>query len=193
LKLDKILFVIVLAMCAVVVALMLTPQVEGQTRVAHPSFQTMRHGGAGAERHAAVLWLGWGFGALSILSFVALAAFGARKAGSLRGLGWPLICGVGAYLGLWTWLVVAYRDYASEVAPPLVAAFPLPTAIMMYLLWPVPAVFSVFFVAGFGAWVYSEDDLDEYRRLLSSTSPSRCSTSRSPTASTEGRCPCSYP
>jgi len=166
LKLDKILFAIVLALCAVVVALMLTPQVEGQTGTAHPSFETMRHGGAGAERHARVLWLGWGFGALSILSFVALIAFGARKAGGLRGLGWPLICGLAVYLGLWTWLVVAYRDYVSEAAHPLVAAFPLPTAIMLYALWPVPALFGVYFVAGFDAWIYSEDDLEEYRRLL---------------------------
>ncbi len=165
-KLDKILFAIVLATCAVVVALMLTPQVAGQTGVAHPSFETMRHGGDGAERHAGVLYLGWAFGMLTILSFVALIAFGARKAGGLRGLGWPLICGGTAYVGLWTWLVVAYRDYASEASPSLVAAFPLPTAIMMYALWPVPVVFSVLFVVGFNSWVYSEEDLEEYQRLL---------------------------
>ncbi len=163
-KLDKLVFGVVIAMCAVVVALTLVP--EGGGAVVHPEFSTMRHSGDGIDRHPLQLVVGWLFGVLMIVLFVALIAFGARQDERLRGLGRPLLYAGAAYVGVWSWLVVAYHEYLTEPLAPVFLGFPEPTAVMIYVLWPVSTVFNLYFVFGFRRWVLSDDDLAKYRRLV---------------------------
>jgi hypothetical protein len=165
-KLERILFGLVLAIWAVVLVAMLIPEPEHARGMVHPSFATMKHGGSGVERHAGVLWLGGAFGGLAIATFVTLMAFGSRRGDSLRGLGPRLVLGLAAYLGAWSWLVLAYRDYLTEPTHRLILGFPAPTAIMLYVLWPVSVVFNVLFVVGFKRWVFSDEDRERYERLV---------------------------
>jgi hypothetical protein len=165
-KLDKILFATIVGMIGVVVALFLVPQVEGGNGVVHAEFSSMWHGGSGIARHGHVIWLGWLLGVASMVMFVVLMAFGARKGERLRGLGPPLLAGTAVYLGAWTWLCLAYADYLKEASHPLVAALPVPTAIMLYVLFPVSVVFNLFFVIGFKRWILSPEDFARYQRLL---------------------------
>jgi len=146
---DRLLFAILLALAALLGAAMLVPEGE-----------------AGSGPQGTLLALGWGYGALAILLFVTLIAFGARQKGRLRGLGPRLIAGTVAYLAAWTWLILAYRAYAQSAAPRLVLGLPIPTAIVLWVMWILPLFFSALFVLGFGRWVLSAADLARYRQLL---------------------------
>jgi hypothetical protein len=48
----------------------------------------------------------------------------------------------------------------------LFLALPAPSAIMLYVLLPVTALLTAFYVIGFQRWILTEDDLAEYERLL---------------------------
>lgn len=160
--LDKVLFVAVLALCAVVTWIAFLPD-AGVGGVAHPEHSTMRHGGSG-DRHDGVLWVGWLFGVAMFGVFVALIAFGARH--RIRDIGPWLGLATAAVIGAWTWVVFAYRDYLGDPDPALYLALPAPTAIMIYLFWPLGGAFVLFFVLGFHRWVLSDDDFETYKRLV---------------------------
>ncbi len=169
--LDKVLFAAVLALCAVVVLIAFLPD-AGVGGVAHPEHPTMRHSGSG-ERHAVppeagkrgtVLWAGWLFGVAIFGVFASLIAFGARH--RIRDFRPWLVLTTVAVIGAWTWVVFAYRDYLGDPAPALYGALPAPTAVMIYLFWPLGGVFVLLFVLGFRRWVLSDDDVATYRRLL---------------------------
>ena len=164
-KLDKVLFGIVLAMWGVVLAAMLLPDLQSGG-VVHPEFPSMRHGSSGSEQHAATLWLGWVFGTLTILYVGTSIAFGGRQRERLRGLGRPVLYALAVYLGVWTSLVITYRLYLGEEAHSLFLAFPAPTALMLYVLFPVSVVFNLYFVFGLKRWVLSDEDFAAYQRLL---------------------------
>ena len=172
-KLDKILFGIVLAMTAVLGLAMLVPEVPDGHGLTHPEFPSMLQGGPGAERHAHILWLGWAFGVLQVFLYTALMAFGVRKDGQLRGIGRPLLACAAVHIAVWSWLVLAYRGYMSEATHSLVFAFPLPTALLLYALWPLTVLFNLCFVIGFKRWVLTDEDFAQYQRLLEAWRPGK--------------------
>ena len=165
--LDKILFALLLAMWVVVGLVVLQPSVEGASGVTHPRFETMSHG-ASPDCHDGILWIGYAMGILIIAIFTTLILFGARHraSGTVRGLAWPAFGVAAGYVGLWTWLVLSYRDYAAASDPELVLAFPVPSAILIYVLWPFPALFSVLFVLGFKRWVLPDEDYDRFQQIV---------------------------
>ncbi len=160
--LDKVLFAAVLALCAVVVLIAFLPD-AGVGGVAHPEHPTMRQGGTG-ERHLGMLWAGWLFGVAIFGVFASLIAFGARH--RIRDFRLWLVLTTAAVVGAWTWVIFAYRDYLGDPEPALYGALPAPTAVMIYLFWPLGGVFVLLFVLGFRRWVLSDDDFETYRRLL---------------------------
>jgi hypothetical protein len=166
-KLDRIPMVILILMWAVVVAVMLLPEADDAYGVVHPEFSTMKHGGSGVDRHAQVLWHGWAFGALVMLTAVSLMAFGVGRNGRARGLGPRLGVAATVYLAIFTCLVVAYSGYMNETTHRLYLGFPAPTAIMLFLFLPFSTVFNSLFVIGFKRWVLSDEDAAEYQRLVS--------------------------
>ncbi len=148
------------------------PEVEGERGGVHPEFSTMDRGGSG-ERHADLLAWGYVLGALSIVSFGAFLALGASRAsGSLRGLGRHLLWGTGLFLAAWTLVMLAYRDSLADQSTSLVLYFPLASALMLYLLYPVSMVYNLFFVAGFKRWVLTDEDHRTYRHLADQSTPS---------------------
>ncbi|MEE9219486.1 MAG: hypothetical protein V3U98_10520 [Acidobacteriota bacterium] len=165
-KRGWVVFGLVLATLGVLGAAALVPEVGGGHSAAHPRFPSMAYGGSGFERHGGILWLGWAFGVFQILLYAALMAFGGSKRGSLRGLGYPLLLSTAAYLAVWSWLVLSYRSYMSGAGRSLFLAFPAPTALLVYGLWPLTLLFTLCFVLGFKRWVLSDEDYAEYQRLL---------------------------
>ena len=170
LTLDKVVFALVLALWAVVILILLAPETANTSGTAHPTYETLRVGGD-ASRHGGVLALGWAFGTLIIGVFVALMAFGAQQAGRERGATLPLFATGAAVVGLWTWLVLAYRSGAGQTDPDLFLAFPPAAAILIYALWPVPAFFAVLFVVGFKRWVLSDEDHEAFEKMLPPREP----------------------
>ena len=155
-----------LLVIAVVVALLLTPQLGDVGGKPHERFSTMSSGGSGSARHANVLWLGGLFGAASLVFFVALMAFGARQGASLRGLGRPLAASLVICLAFWVWLVVSYARTMNGGAVPFFLALPGPSAIMLYGLFPVTTLFNLLYVIGFNRWILTEEDYQKYKRLV---------------------------
>ncbi len=161
-----IVFATTVALSTLLVLAFLKPEAEAGHVKLHADFPTMLQGGSGVVRHGDLLWLGWGVGILEILLFVGLLAVGARRGGRLHGLGLPLLIGTVAYLGIWTWLMLAYRSSLGETAPNFFLALPAPTAIMLYVLWPVPVVFVGCFVFGFRRWVLTREDQAAFEQLV---------------------------
>jgi hypothetical protein len=165
-KIEHLLLALLIAMWAVVLLIMVYPEVEGAGGAVHPQYSTMRQGGSGLDRHGDLMWANWAFGALAIVFFVALIGLGARTGGRLRGLRTPLFVSGIVYLAAWTWLVAAYEGYMRDGVRTLFLALPLPSAVMIYVLLPVSLVFTLLYVRGFSRWVLSDEDLASYERLL---------------------------
>lgn len=171
-KLDKVVFALVLALWVVVILIMMTPEAENVSGMAHPQFDTMRAGGD-AARHDGTLWLGWAFGSLIIGIFVALMSMGAQKAGQERGATIPIFATGIFVVGLWSWMVRTYAATAGEASPDLVLSFPPATSILVYTLWPLPAIFGLLFVFGFKRWVLSDEDHEAFEKMMAETAATR--------------------
>ena len=155
-----------LLVIAVVVALLLTPELGDVGGTPHEQFSTMASGGSGSARHANVMWLGGLFGAASLVFFAALMAFGARKGTSLRGLGRPLAASLVICLAFWVWLLVSYAGAMDGGAVSFFLALPGPSAIMLYGFFPVTILFNLLYVIGYNRWILTEEDYQEYKRLV---------------------------
>ena len=78
-KLVTFLFATALAMCLVVGIALLIPEAPGEHGFVHPDYPSMQQAPPSAERHAAVLWLGWGFGVLQIIFYMGMMALGGNN------------------------------------------------------------------------------------------------------------------
>ena len=164
-KLDRVPLVLTLLMLMVIGIATLVPESPGVYGSPHPDFPGMLHGGPGPERHDGILWIGWMFGLLQIALFVTLMIIGARRAGRPRGATAPLLlCGV-IQAAVWTSIVLTYRGSIQDGAGPFILAFPIPSAILLYVLWPLMGLFTLCFVIGFKRWVLSDEDLAAFERL----------------------------
>ena len=176
------LFAILLAMCAVVAATFFIGEVPTEDVVSektgetvqvarghgftHPEFKTMQSGGNGEMRHSRVLWLGWAFGMLQIAFFVCLLAFGGQKRGQLGPLGPPLIGGGILFAAIFTAMVYSYNNYMLEDQHAMVLSLPIPTAWMIYGVWPIPIVFMALYMFTFGSWTFREEDMTRLKSIL---------------------------
>lgn len=178
--LPKILFALLLAMCALVGAVLSiqeTPFIEASEvgamvksaqghGTAHAEFKTMKIGGSGEARHGRILWLGWAFGLLQICFFIGLLALSSeRRDGSqsmLRSLGAGLLL----YSGVFTVLIVSYSQFMVEDSPDLVMGLPRPTAWMIYGLWTVPVWFLILYIKAFKQSIWTEDDQTRFERII---------------------------
>ena len=135
----------------------------------HGDFATMRQGGDGLARHGDLLWPGWLFGMLCIALFSLLIGFGARRQDGLGSFRTPLIVGFLIHAGAFSAMMWTYADsLASPADVPLYLGFPAPTAIMLFVLFPLSGIFNVYFVLGFRRWVLTDDDEARYHELVRS-------------------------
>ena len=154
-----------LGIAALLVMAFAVPEPVASHGLVHPELASMQRGGPGLERLGHALWLGFGLGLCEIALFVSLLGLGARGRGGLRGLGRPLLAGGLAYAAVWTALVAAYPSYAAG-SDAVFLGFPLPTAWMLFALWPLPLVFVVLYVVGFDRWIAPQRDLADLARRL---------------------------
>ena len=169
-SLHWVLFGLLLALCLVVgVALFLEEPPDSQG-YEHLDKRTMRQGGAG-ERHSQVLWLGAAFGVLQLLLFVGCLGFALRgDRGSTRAKTWALLGGGVLYLAVFLVLIVAYQDYLKDPTR-LFLSLPLPTAVMLWVLWPFPLYFVFVYSMKFEDWVFRKEDSQRFRELVGSGPP----------------------
>lgn len=166
-KIERLLVASVVALLLVVVGIAwVMPVQEGVGGYPHAERPSMSSGGSGMARHGGILIVGWAFGMLTILHFVLLVAFGARRGDELRGLGRPLIIAFVAYAAVFSWILLAYRAYLVDPGGPMILGLPLPSAVMLYLLYPVSAIFNVYYATGFRRWVLTAQDEARYRQIV---------------------------
>jgi hypothetical protein len=165
-RIERILFALLLALWAVVLVTMLIPEVAGARGVVHPEIESIQQGGSGIERHGYALPLYWAFGVAVISTFVALIAFGARKGKEIKRLVWALLLGGSAFVITWTWLILVYRGYMTETSHALIFGFPVPTAVMIFVVYPISMIFNLLFVIGFKHWVLSDEAAEAYERMV---------------------------
>ena len=134
----------------------------------------MRQSGApgGSRQSPVVLALGWAFGVAMTVLFALVMAFGVRKGSSdVRGLGRPLTVVTLINLAAWTLLVLSYRHYLGRGGRTLFLAMPVPSAVMLYLFFPLQALFNLLFVAGYERWVLTPGDWRQYSRIAPPETP----------------------
>lgn len=163
-RIPALLFALVLAagllLLAAVTLLPETPQLR-----VHPEYATLLQGEDGAARSAPVWWIGAAFGLVQIAFFGACFALGMSRGGRVAGLGLPIAVGLALYAAVFVLLLVTYRLFLGAPGEHLVLGFPLPTAVMIYLLWPVPLWFLWLYLRNFDRHVLSAGDLERVRRI----------------------------
>ncbi|MCZ6696403.1 MAG: hypothetical protein O7A63_07685 [Acidobacteria bacterium] len=165
-KLDRVPLALTLLMLVVIGFAAFVPEIPGVYGSPHPDFPGMLRGGPGPERHDGILWIGWLFGLLQIALFVTLMIIGARRGGRPSGATVPLVfCGA-IQAAVWTSIVLTYRGAMQDGAGAFILAFPIPSAILLYVLWPLMGLFTLCFVVGFRRWVLSDEDLAAFERLV---------------------------
>ncbi len=165
-KLDWLMFFILVGMCLLLGWVMMTPESSVGHGFDHPQFDHMQQGGDGAARHEGMLWAGWLFGVLQIMLFVVCLAMGSRKPKRNRSWDALLIVGGVIYIATFSLLVFTYHESLVEAKVVFLGPFPLPTTVMLYGLWPMPVYFLVVYFCLFDRWVLTADDMDTYSRLL---------------------------
>jgi hypothetical protein len=154
-----------LAIATVFLVLMLLPEGETAGPSPHPRFPAMLVGGDAAAARS-ILGIGWLFGALQVLLFSALVALGAGRRALQRGLLRPLASWTVIYLFTWTFLLASYRGWIAGASEPSLLGLPLPTVMMLFVLWPLPTFYVVFYVRGFERWVFDDEDAARLREIV---------------------------
>ncbi len=171
----RLLFALLLALCAVVLFAATLDEVPSQRGMVHPDYETMQQGGAPEARHGSVLWLGWTYGALAIAFFVglidlSLAQGGAAGPTSARRTIWV----VGAALELvFLALILSYRSFMLDPLQDTFLFFPKPTAWMMYGIWGLPMVFVLLYIFKFETWILTPEQEAAFAKLEASKDAER--------------------
>lgn len=163
-RIPQLLLGLVLASALLLAAAAWLATAPGTGASPHPEHPTLLVGEGAAARAPGVLVLGWAFGAVQIAFFGACFALGMRRAEGLGPLRGPLWAGLALYELLWTAVVLAYAAFARDPAGAGEwGGFPLPTALMLFGLWPFPVWFAVLYLRHFEGWVLDDAGLERFR------------------------------
>lgn len=176
---PRILLGLVLASAALLLAASGVPEPPGAGPAPHPELPTLLVGGDGA-RHPGILALGWAFGAVQIAFFAACFALGLARGGRLGPIGRPLLVGLVLHEALWAGLVASYAWTAGDPEARLWGSFPLPTAWMLYALWPFPLWFAAVYLIHFDSWFLNAGDLERFRARVAELGAQRAREEREP-------------
>lgn len=165
-RIPVLLLVLVLAIAGVLAVAIAIGEPPGATGSVHAEHPTLLQGGPSGARTGATLWIGWAFGALQIAFFGACFALGLRRPQGLGRLRFPILAGLVVYELAWTGLVLAYARFAADPSAALWGALPAPTALMLYVLWPLPLLFMAIYLWHFDEFVLGEDTLRKLRERI---------------------------
>ena len=155
-------FGFLLLLCLVLGAALSRPNPEGKHGLAHPRIGSMQVGGD-AARHDGAVWLGWLYGTLQIGLFATTLTLGLRK----RRVGLGAIAAIGmALVGGFTAVIVSYAMNQSHASPGLWFGFPPSTAVMLFVLWPLPSLFIIIYITMFDRWFLAPEDLERFAKLV---------------------------
>jgi hypothetical protein len=114
---------------------------------------------------APVWWIGAAFGALQVAFFAACFALGMRRRGAPGTAGWEIGVGAALHGAAFALLLFSYRGFLADPSGSLVLGFPAPTAVMLYLLWPLPLWFLWVYLRRFDEQAVGPEALERLRRI----------------------------
>lgn len=152
-------FAVLFLLCVVLALWLAQPEPAAGHGVAHPDLASMDQGGD-PQRHAGRLWLGWLFGSLQIVLFVACLRLGVKPGQTSS---WLFVLAGGVYVAAFSLLMIAYAN--GTAGSRFVLGYPLPTALLVYGLWPVAFLFVVLYVFKYRSWIYSPEDARRFAAL----------------------------
>ena len=164
-------------MWAVVVSILLTPEIPNGHGFEHPRFQAMDQGGDGAERHDSIFVAGWMFGSVLIALFVALLAWGTVVPPGQEDAPQPnqvkpdlrlaaLILGGLLYEGVFAAVCLAYRDSLTAAKVTFLGPFPAGVSWILFGVWLIPGIFVVFYVVFFYRWILPPQSLQNFAAIV---------------------------
>lgn len=165
-KTTSLLLLLLLSIALVGGAIIAIPEPPNTHGQAHEVFSTIHVGGSGLERHGSVLLFGWLLGLLIIGTIVTGFALGLQRNERVGPLRTSLTAGAIIYGVLFSFLFLTYFRYIQGEDTPQVFGFPLPTAIMLFALWPMPVYFIVLYVFGFDRYIVTSHDLERFKETL---------------------------
>lgn len=167
-KIAWLLLGLLLATCVVVAIALWTPETDATKGFVHPDYATMQRGGDGVERHGRILWPGWAFGVLQFCFFAGLIALSVNKQGRIKIFAKPILTGLLLNILVFCLMMFAYWNYACKGTGLLVGSFPVPTALMLYGVWPIQIIFVIIYVWYFNRAIFTEDDLEKFQAIVRS-------------------------
>ena len=167
-KLAWLLFGLLLTICLVIAIIIWTPETPGGQAFAHPDHPAMLQGPDGMERHGRIIWLGWIFGILQFCFITCLIGLCLDKQGRLKIFKTPLLICMFLCITAFVSMMAAYIGFAREGSGPLFGSFPLPTALMLYALWPMQILFVIIYVIYYDKAIFTAEDDEKFQALVRS-------------------------
>lgn len=167
-KFSWLTFVMLLVLCVIIAALFCIGEVPGGLSLKHPDHVDMLQGRPGIETQLNIKWLGWAFGVMQFCFFICLLALCLNKQGRLKILKKPLFACTLLCITAFCLMMTAYWAFAQEGSGSLFGSFPLPTALMLYALWPMQILFVVIYVIYYDKAIFTTEDEEKFQELLRS-------------------------
>lgn len=157
--LPKFAFCLLLSMCVVVGIAIATGEFVSTDAPAPP----LERSAPGVHGDGVSTGLGWVLGVLEIVFFVLCLSLAVSR----RRQHWAaFVLGGLIHLAVFTALVIADVRYADGGDTSLFLSFPLPTAWMLYALWPAPLFFMAWYWINFDRHVLRPEDMARFREIV---------------------------
>ena len=155
-----ILFVLFFSMTAIVGGLILWGEGGNRHGYDHPTKKFISVGGPADERVGNLPWFAATFGTLQILAFVMLLTLGLKKSARDSKATWnTCLWFFGATCSIYVALLLGvFALYLAEInSNPQAAGFPTSSSFTLFVFWPFPLVYILFYSFGFRRLIHSSD------------------------------------
>ncbi len=160
-------FGVLLGLCALVAFVSLATDSTGAAGQPHKDHPAMNVGGD-ASRHDLLAVPAFLYGALLIALFFLLLKPGIRTGQR----GWGLLAGIGGLCVLaLAGVFLLYEQTKGQQTATMILGFPSATAMLLFVLWPLPVLVVVLYARRFDEWILSPDEHREFRARLAARSP----------------------
>jgi hypothetical protein len=136
--------------------------------VVHPEFGTMLHSSPEIGPNSTFRLLSALLGILILCHFILFLFIGLdnRSTGASKNAKFGIWIGGLLYVAVFVLLLLVHWDYNENVRVTFFGGFPLPTAIMLYVLITTPVYFTILYILRFNQWILSPGDLVKFRHIL---------------------------
>jgi hypothetical protein len=167
-KLSWIVLGILLTLCGILAALFIIGEAPEKISSPHPDYPDMLQGNPGIETQSHIKYLGYALGIVQFSFFAALILLCLNKQGRLKTFSKPILIATALCTTAIVLTMIAYWVFARDGSTSLFGAFPLPTALMLYALWPTQIIFVAIYVIYYDKAIFTPADNEKFQAILAS-------------------------